>query len=279
MRTPIAPIEVAADRVRQASIPRRWRDSDRRAARARRPSHRRRPWHAASQSYPRRTPTGSGLRDRRLIGRRRRRRNRRRWLRDRLRGGIRLWCGLRYRLRRRWLGYFRSVFHVSSSTKDRTTAVPTGADDDTDPHRARCFMRRRPTTILPRASAGVRDELLRRFVHPATLGSVVDREQGAAALVAARSIFRVRPSGTASAARREAADREALIVSLRHRHAPPFLDGFSRRRATRRWGDPNVARILQAGGSSVPRRSGMSNHTSVDPSALTPQRSARSPTR
>ena len=133
-------------------------------------------------------------------------------------------------------------------------------------------------TILPRASAGVRYVLLRRFVHPASLGSVVDREQGAAAIVAARSIFRIRPGGSASAPGRDAPDREPLIVSLCHRRAPPFLDRTGRRRATRRRVDPNVAPTVQVGGSSSgTRRSGMSNHTRVDPSASTPQRSLRAP--
>jgi hypothetical protein len=71
---------------------------------------------------------GSGVRDRRLIGRGGWSGNGRRRLRDRLRGGIRLRCGLRSRLWHRWLGHFRSVIHLDPSSKDMAPAVPTGAD-------------------------------------------------------------------------------------------------------------------------------------------------------
>ena len=213
MRMPIAPTGGPADRERRASSPATlaWFRSSSSRGRIGRAFIACR--HGTQHPEVSAANDGSGLRDRRLIGRRGRRGNGRRRLRHRLRGGIRLWCGLRYRLWHRWLGDFRSVIHVSSSSRE----------DSSRTHRSRASGGE-DTTILPRASAGVRHVLLRRFVHPAPLGSVVDREHGVAALVAACSIVRIRPSGTASAAGRDAADRESLIVSLCHRRAPPFLD-------------------------------------------------------
>jgi len=100
--------------------------------------------------------------------------------------------------------------------------------------------RRDDVTILPRTPAGVHDVLLRRLVDPASLGSVVDREHGAASVVATRSIVRVRPGGTSPATGRDAADRKALLVSLCHRLRTSVPSSIERPGATRRPSGSNV---------------------------------------
>ena len=106
--------------------------------------------------------------------------------------------------------------------------------------------------VLPRTSTGVRDVLLRRFVHPASLGAVVDREHACCSRWCphVRS-SRVRPSWTPSAARRDAADREPLdrvAVSSTHLRSSMVVQTAWSYPAI--GSDPNVDGCRQGGGRS-----------------------------
>ncbi len=210
---------------------------------------------------------GLSLRDRRLIRRRGRRGDRRRRLGDRVRGGIRRWRGLWYRLWHRWLGDFRSVIHVQLLSR---MGLP--------PYPPEPIVRRRRHDD---PSAGVRRRSLRTSsaVRAPSIARIGCRSRAGCCSHRGRTFDLPDTSGRVGVPSRAGRpDREPLIVSLCHRRAPPSLDRTGRRRATRRRVDPNGAPTVQVGGSSSgTRRSGMSNHTRVDPSASTPQRSLRAP--